>query len=114
MDRPQAADVADAMTALRARSVARNLERMEVVAQALELLRDGMLDADARDEARRAAHSVAGSAGTFGFGRATVLARLVESLFVGEEPADPRGAAEAGLSQVAELRAALADGGDAH
>lgn len=108
----QAEDVEDAMTALRVRSVARNLERVEVVAQALEWLRDGTLDADAREEARRAAHSVAGSAGTFGFARATVLARSVESLFVGEEPADPQAAANAGLSQLEELRAALSSCGD--
>lgn len=112
MDGEQGGDVADAMTALRVRSVARNLERVELVAEALERLRDGVLDPQDREEARRAAHSVAGSAGTFGFARATVLARSVESLLVGPEPPDPQVAAESGLSQLAELRAALSSSGN--
>ena len=69
-----------AMVAFRDRARATNLARTEVIAEALQSLQDGELLEEARLTARRAAHSVAGSAGTFGFGVASQLGRDLEAL----------------------------------
>jgi HPt (histidine-containing phosphotransfer) domain-containing protein len=54
------------------------LERVTTVDRALAAAQAGMLDDAMREEARGAAHMLAGSAGTFGFMRGTELARELE------------------------------------
>lgn len=64
----------------------------------------GTLTEEEREEARRAAHSLAGSLATFGLERGTALARRLEQVLDG-----PGGTAEraAGGDAVAELRRIL-------
>lgn len=98
----------DAMALLRDRARVTNLARLEVIGDALDRLRDGVLDEEQRLTARRAAHSLVGSAGTFGFGEASRLGRSLEALLdeAGElERAEVRAAQ--GLELVAGLRVAL-------
>jgi HPt (histidine-containing phosphotransfer) domain-containing protein len=97
-----------AMAVLRERAMARNLQRVEAVAGALERLHEGSLDDESRLRARTAAHSVAGSAGTFGFARATELARQLEALLEERGGGDDQARAQRGLDDLEELRAALA------
>lgn len=100
----------EAMASFRDRARATNLSRVEVLEDALALLRGGVLTEDARLTACRTAHTVVGSAGTFGFGEASRLARRLESLLHeddGSEGAHVRAAR--GLELVAGLRAALAE-----
>jgi Hpt domain len=52
--------------------------RIAVIEHALAALADGRLDADLRGDAERAAHTLAGSVGTFGFIRACKAARRLE------------------------------------
>jgi HPt (histidine-containing phosphotransfer) domain-containing protein len=54
------------------------LARVGVVEQALADASAGTLDDEAREQARSAAHQLAGSAGTFGFPHASALARELE------------------------------------
>lgn len=54
------------------------LDRVAVLEKAAALLADGSLEPEIAAEARRHAHSLAGTAGTFGFDRATELARSIE------------------------------------
>ena len=101
----------DAMAAFRERARATNLARVELIADALHHLGNGVLAEDARLTARRAAHSVAGSAGTFGFAEASLLGHTLEALL--DEKADGAQGSDAarareGLAVVARLRVALA------
>ena len=100
----------DAMASFRDRARVTNLARVEVIADALDCLRGGVLTQEARLTARRAAHSLVGSAGTFGFGEASHVGRALEALLDdagGSEGAHVRAAR--GLELVAELRGALTD-----
>jgi DNA-binding response OmpR family regulator/HPt (histidine-containing phosphotransfer) domain-containing protein len=54
------------------------LGRLDVVEAALADALEGGLGEDAREDAERAAHQIAGSAGTFGFDAASVAARGIE------------------------------------
>ena len=58
-----------------------NLARTAVIEEALRALDAGTLGADAREAAVRAAHQVAGSAGTFGRSRSSELAARLELWF---------------------------------
>ena len=113
---PDGADLGDpgawdnAMGALRDRARVTNLTRVEVIAVALAAMHDGGLPEEARLGARGAAHTLAGSAGTFGFDEASELGRTLEALLddvAGTK--DMRDRAQRGLGQVALLREALAD-----
>jgi chemotaxis protein histidine kinase CheA len=98
----------DAMGLLRDRARVTNVARLEVLTDALDRLRDGVLDEEQRLTARRAAHSLVGSAGTFGFGEASHLGRSLEALL--DEAGEPERAvvrAAQGLELVAALRVAL-------
>lgn len=107
----------DAMAGFRDRARASNLKRVEVIADALSAMREGALDEEGRLGARGAAHTVAGSAGTFGFAEASELGRALEVLLDAvkdpdpEDPADRTVRAERGLELVARLRTALLDPG---
>jgi HPt (histidine-containing phosphotransfer) domain-containing protein len=82
----------------------RALARVEIMERATAALASGALDAELADEARRDAHKLAGSLGTFGMPEGTVHARAIElRLEAGVTPAD---AAELG-EHVAGLRAVV-------
>ncbi len=53
-----------------------------MIEHALALLIEGSLDQEARREAERAAHTLAGSLGTFGVGCGSALARAIEQRMV--------------------------------
>ena len=99
-----------AMAAFRDRARGRNLARVEVIADALHAMGDGELTEEVRLGAFGDAHSLAGSAGTFGFAEASTLGRELEALLGdvdGAENSSTR--AERGGRLVARLRAVLAD-----
>ncbi|MBW3602912.1 MAG: diguanylate cyclase, partial [Actinobacteria bacterium] len=82
---------------------------VDTVAEAVAAMRTGVLDEAKRRDAERAAHKVTGSAGTFGFHRASELAaRLEPGLAAGDGLDASRAAALGPL--VAELHRELADG----
>lgn len=54
------------------------LGRVDRLKQAITALRDGTLDAEARDSARADAHKLTGLLGTYGLGAGSDLARTVE------------------------------------
>lgn len=62
------------------------LDRVTTLEQAVRALLGGGLSEDARRDAERDAHKLAGAAGTFGFGHASTLAREAEHLLEGSEP----------------------------
>lgn len=98
----------DAMALLRERARVTNLARLELLTDALDRLRDGALDEEQRLTARLAAHSLVGSAGTFGFGEASHLGRSLEALLdEASEPERAEARATQGLELVAALRVAL-------
>lgn len=102
--------MADAMAGFRDRARATNLARVEVIADAVTAMRAGALDEELRVSARGAAHTLAGSAGTFGFAEASELGRALEALLDGvDDLEDPTVRAERGGQLVARLRLALAD-----
>jgi diguanylate cyclase (GGDEF)-like protein len=63
------------------------LERVGQLEDAVLAVLEGRLDPQTHREAGRAAHKIAGSAGTFGYQRATDIARELETIF-GGEPAE--------------------------
>lgn len=78
------------------------LSRVEVIDATLRAARAGTLDDDQRQAGVREAHMLSGSAGTFGFGAATDMARELERALdvPGGPPADA-------LDRLDELAAAL-------
>lgn len=84
-----------------------NLRRADHLQEALGRLSEGRLDEEGRQQAVRAAHQLAGSAGTFGHQRASELARRVEQFLASPQP--PTTIAEA-MAVVAECRSELAPG----
>ena len=97
-----------ALTALRARARTANTQRIEVVEAALTAARDGRLDDDQRLGAELAAHSLVGSAETFGYAQATTYARTTEEI-LGQDGLTAQAVTD-GLAAVAELRVLLATG----
>jgi HPt (histidine-containing phosphotransfer) domain-containing protein len=85
------------------------LARVETIEEALAALVEARLDDDLRRRAERDAHRLAGSAGTFGRHRASVLARGFEELFAGSAPIEATAVPDA-LAQVESLREELAGG----
>lgn len=63
-----------------------NLERVSTLEKAVASLLDGRLDAEQRRLAEREAHKLAGGVGTYGFARASQLARRCEEILAGTEP----------------------------
>ncbi len=68
----------DALRAIWQKHRAGVLERVDLIERAVGALTEGELDEQLRVEARRAAHSLIGSVGTFGFIRASEAARELE------------------------------------
>ena len=79
------------------RSRAATLSRVDTIEHAVTSLLTGTLDERERDVARREAHRLAGTAGTFGFQRGSELARELEAAF-----ADPAGLVGDAIRQMAE------------
>jgi HPt (histidine-containing phosphotransfer) domain-containing protein len=63
------------------------MERIAAIRRAEEGLRLGALAEDQREEARAAAHKLAGVLGTFGLPRGTELARRVEAMLQSDDAA---------------------------
>jgi diguanylate cyclase (GGDEF)-like protein len=81
------------------------LERVAVIERAVTTLITGDLDVGLLGEARGAAHTLAGSAGTFGYVRASQLAREIESELDGAELTSVPGISKLALSLRGELEA---------
>ena len=97
-----------AMAAFRDRARDTNLARVEVIEEALGHLQSGVLREEARLTARRAAHSLVGSAGTFGMREASELGRTLEAILDDATGAvGPQVRAGRGLELVTLLRVAL-------
>jgi HPt (histidine-containing phosphotransfer) domain-containing protein len=71
--------------------------RIGVIENALAALADDRLEAGLRDEAERAAHTLAGSLGMFGFVSASAAARRLE-----QDPANPATACAEEMSTLLE------------
>lgn len=82
-------------------TLAENLATIEAAVRGLE---GGALDEETRRQAERAAHRIAGTAGTVGLPDATDPARALEDAFAGQARVDPRRV----FRHVAELRSGLA------
>jgi diguanylate cyclase (GGDEF)-like protein len=73
-------ELQDAVAVLWSRFKQANLDRVDALADAARALRDGPLDEARSEFARRAAHKLAGAAGTFGYLDGSRLARRAEEL----------------------------------
>ena len=62
-----------------------NLERLETVTQGLNGLQEGNLDEETRRNCEREAHKLAGGLGTFGFQKAALLSRELETSPAGRQ-----------------------------
>ncbi|MHB1510376.1 MAG: response regulator [Acidimicrobiales bacterium] len=100
-------EVATELQALWGQFQGQILARVETLDEALVALVDARLDDELRRRAERDAHRLAGSAGTFGRHRASMLARGLEELFAGSAPIDLTAVKDA-LAQVESLRGELA------
>ena len=96
-------EVATEVQALWGRFQGQMLARVETIEEALAALIEARLDDELRRRAERDAHRLAGSAGTFGRQRASVLARGFEELFAGSAPIEAIAVPDA-LTQVESLR----------
>ncbi len=88
----------DALRAIWQEHRAGVLKRADLIERAVTALAAGELDGQLRDEAQRAAHSLIGSVGTFGFIRASEAARELELELA--DPAPQRAAAMSTLIAV--------------
>ena len=96
-------EVTAELQALWERFAGQMLARVETLDEALAALVGARLDDDLRRRAERDAHRLAGSAGTFGRHRASMLARCLEELFEGSAPIDLTAVPDS-LAQVESLR----------
>jgi DNA-binding response OmpR family regulator len=80
------ADVAEEMAALWAAHRENSLRRLNVLDDAAAALASGSLGDELRLQARTESHKLRGSAGTYGFRRASELAGELEDLFAGDAP----------------------------
>ena len=95
------------MASFRDRARVTNLARVEAIADALDRLRGGVLAEEVRLTARRAAHSLVGSAGTFGFGEASRSAARWRRYGRGRRHRGHPGQSQRGLELVEGLRGTL-------
>jgi HPt (histidine-containing phosphotransfer) domain-containing protein len=95
-----------------ARARQTNRARAAVIAAALDAWQRGSLGEEERTAAQRAAHQLAGSAGTFGYPGASAPARDLERMFatppVGDGPSSAGSALTAARRRFAELDRVLA------
>ncbi|HLH72121.1 MAG TPA: response regulator, partial [Chloroflexota bacterium] len=83
------AEVQSAVATLWERFRSTNLERVEILEQATHDILTGTLPIEARREAERAAHKLAGAVGSFGFPTAALTARQIEMLLAGDTALSP-------------------------
>ena len=108
-------DAAAAITAIYERYRETISDQVAVLEEAVAAVTTETLDDDLRERARREAHKLAGSAGTFGFRRASDLAREIEAFL--KEPVTAPEAADLSRLKAAvraireELAGAAARGG---
>jgi HPt (histidine-containing phosphotransfer) domain-containing protein len=88
-------------------NVATIIERIATIRLAQASLRQGILDSEQREQARAAAHKLAGVLGTFGVPLGSALARRVEVLLEIDRSADPQDAVT--LAELLQELAALVD-----
>ena len=100
-------DFGRAIAALWEEARPRMLERIEGLEDAVATLMSGSIGEGERDDARAAAHKLAGSLGTFGIERGTAIARGLEEAF---EAAPAHADAPRLAEQVLALRRAVEDG----
>lgn len=81
-----AADLADELAELGRAYRRRSLEHVALLEDAAAAMASGSMDEELRGEARRAAHKLRGSAGTYGFRRASDIAGELEDVLMGSEP----------------------------
>ena len=96
-------EVGAELQALWGRFQGQMLARVETLDEALAALVEARLNDELRRRAERDAHRLAGSAGTFGRHRASMLARELEELFAGSAPIHASAVPDA-LAQVESLR----------
>jgi HPt (histidine-containing phosphotransfer) domain-containing protein len=95
-----AASAQERLQAIYARARASFAEHLAVIDAAVAHLADGRLEEHDREAAERAAHRLAGTAGTVGYPHATAPARELEDAFAGQpggDQADRLGALAAAL-----------------
>jgi diguanylate cyclase (GGDEF)-like protein len=80
--------LAESVAAIWERFRGSNLERVDALAQSIDVLAAGRLEIGPRREAERTAHKLAGSLGTYGLTEASWLARQIELALRGQEPVD--------------------------
>jgi HPt (histidine-containing phosphotransfer) domain-containing protein len=83
-------------------------ERVTVLEAAAQALAADALSPAQREQAHAAAHKLAGSLGSFGLTRGTVLARELEIVYSREDGPDPAAAAQ--LTQIAAELRSLVEG----
>lgn len=93
-------DGADRLAVLRSRFLERSRRDLAYLDRALAAFADG--DDSEIDEMHRAAHVLAGSAGTFGYDRVSVAADAFEEALIAS-PADRKATLEAGRKLLGEL-----------
>ncbi|MGI8773715.1 MAG: response regulator [Actinomycetota bacterium] len=79
------ADIEAGLAAIRDRYQDNAAQQVKLVEDAVVAALEGRLEPDGRREAERAAHKLAGSAGTFGFPAASAFAREIEGTLTGHE-----------------------------
>src|SRR5512143_990507 len=82
------------------------LARVDVLDEAIAALVEGRFDEQQRVAAEREAHRIAGSVGTFGYSRASEMARILERFFAAGVPREGQSLRRAG-EQVALVRREL-------
>jgi diguanylate cyclase (GGDEF)-like protein len=82
-------ELGSALAAIWERFRGTTLARVEVVEAAVVAVLEGELTPEARREAEREAHKLAGGVGTFGFAEASRAARAVELMMEGARPLEP-------------------------
>ena len=88
---PQAGSAGERLQAIYARARASFAENLATIDAAVSHLMAGSLDEPKRDAAERAAHRLAGTAGTVGYPDATELARQLEDAFANDPRPDQAG-----------------------
>lgn len=88
---PQAASAGERLQAIYDRARASFAENLATIDAAVSQLMAGALDEPERDAAERAAHRLAGTAGTVGYAEATEPARQLEDAFANDPRPDQAG-----------------------
>jgi HPt (histidine-containing phosphotransfer) domain-containing protein len=104
---PQAESAGERLQSIYARARASFAENLATIDASVSHLKAGALDEPERDAAERAAHRLAGAAGTVGYPEATAPARRLEDAFANDPRPDQAGLLQ---EQVAALHNVLFGG----